>query len=61
MAWESRVALSAALVMAAALTGCDHIEEPWTDYAPEYKVEKFDTAAPDAELRHRLQYTQTDR
>lgn len=43
------------------VAGCEHIEEPWTDYAPKYKLENFDTKAPDAELRHRLQYTQIDR
>ncbi len=43
------------------LSACEHIEEPWTDYAPQYKHKHFDTNAPDAQLRHRLEYTQTDR
>lgn len=54
----------AALLLATgamALNACEHIEEPWTDKAPEFKKEHFDTNAPDAELRHRLKYTQIDR
>lgn len=61
MKWVTIVGMVGLGLGAFALTGCDHIEEPWTDYAAEYKVEKFTTDSPDAELRHRLQYTQTDR
>lgn len=61
MSWSKILRVGLLSVCAAWLLGCEHIEEPWTDYAPHYKQEKFDTTAPDAELRHRLQYTQIDR
>lgn len=61
MKWQTKLGLGLLVLCAGWLVGCEHIEEPWTDYAPEYKQEMFDTRSPDAELRHRLQYTQIDR
>lgn len=61
MKWAMILQIGLLGLFAALLAGCEHIEEPWTDYAPQYKQEKFDTKAPDAELRHRLEYTQIDR
>lgn len=61
MKWAMSLRVGLLGVVAVLFAGCEHIEEPWTDYAPQYKEENFETTSPDAELRHRLQYTQTDR
>ena len=61
MKWAMSLRSGLLVVVAALFAGCEHIEEPWTGYAPQYKHENFETTAPDAELRHRLRYTQTDR
>ena len=53
-------ALAAALI-AAPIIGCEQIEEPWINNQAEWKQEKFETHASGPELRHRLEYTQTDR
>ncbi len=48
-------------LMAMLTTACEHVQDPWTGYAPQWKREQFDTRQPDSQLRHRLRYTQIDR
>lgn len=43
------------------LAGCQRVEEPWVNNKPQWKQERFKTNLPDAQLRHRLEYSQVDR
>lgn len=57
---QTACALATSLI-AASIIGCEHVEEPWITNQAEWKQEKFETHASAPELRHRLEYAQTDR
>ncbi|MGA7799919.1 MAG: hypothetical protein WCC36_03830 [Gammaproteobacteria bacterium] len=55
--------LGMALVMGTLLTlaGCQHVHDPWVNNGKQWKEQRFDTHAPNTELRQRLETGQSDR
>lgn len=61
---KPRIRFSGAMlvgIMVAMVSGCSHVQEPWTGNGGQYKTEMFKTKLPSQALDQRLLTGQTDR